>query len=313
MTIVTFLLLQSLLWVVCSGLPQGQEVRRGEELHIYSFPTQIGTVAMRTIRDQNGRISKVIYYSLKGGHNRSPYTEAMLQEQSIEIYRYDDQGVQIAREHYAPGMILDFRWDIRHEDHEKRREVKYTKEGVREYEIRYLANRSVSHLYYDKSGNDLIAIRGMIPEDMDLPLGWGEPEAGLACGITLSKAKSAIDDSPILALYVNVKNNGAGTVHSQQLPEAEIELRDSRGAPVKEEAEFAKKRNDPLQKHRYLTGQLLETNETGFVYPAYELDTRYGRLAPGRYTVRVKQRVTEKGLSLISNTIEFAADGTLNR
>jgi hypothetical protein len=30
-------------------------------------------------------------------------------------------------------MILDFRWEIRHEDHEKRREVKYTKEGVREY------------------------------------------------------------------------------------------------------------------------------------------------------------------------------------
>src|SRR5262245_7802238 len=313
MRIVTFLLLQSFLWVVCSSLSRGQSVRPGEELQIYGFPTQIGTVAMRTIRDQNGRISKEIYYALKDLHNRSPYTEDMLQEQSIVVYRYDDQGRQIASEHYAPGMIPDFRWEIRHENHEKRREVKYTKEGVREYEIRYLANRLVSQLYYDKSGNDLVAIRGVIPEDMDLHFGWGEPEDGLACGITLSKAKSNIDDSPTLALYVNIKNSGAGEISIFQLPEGEIELRDGRGSLVKEEAEFAKKRYDPLQKHRQLNGQLLKTNEAGFVYPAYELNTRYGRLAPGRYTVRLKQRVIDKEISLISNTIEFAVDGQVNR
>ena len=308
MRIVTFLLLQSLLCVVCSSLCRGQSARPGEELQIYSLPTQVGTVARRTIRDQNGRISKVINYALKDSFNQRPYTEDRLQEQSIEVYRYDDQGAQIARENYAPGMILDFRWEIRHEDHEKRREVKYTKEGVREYEIRYLANQSVSHLYYDKSGNYLRAIRGMIPEDIDLPFGWGEPEDGLACGITLSKAKSNIDDSPTLALYVNVKNSGAHEVSISKLPEAEIELRYSNGALVKEDAEFAKKRYDPLQKHRYLDGQSLMTNEAGHVYPAYELNTRYGRLAPGRYAVRVKQRVIEKGPWLISNTIEFTVD-----
>jgi len=308
MRIVTFLLLQSLIWVVCSSLSRGQSVRPGEELKIYGFPTQVGTVAMRTIRDQNGRISKEIYYALKGFHTRGPYTEDMLQEQSIVVYRYDDQGRQIAREKYAPGMILDFRWGIRHEDHEKRREVKYTKDGVREYEIRFVANRSVSHLYYDKSGNYLRAIEGMIPEDIDLPFGWGEPEDGLACGITLSKAKSDIDDSPTLALYVNLKNSGAHEAYIFQLPDAEIELRYSNGALVKEDVEFAKKRYDPLQKHRQLYGQGLKTNEAGHVSPAYELNTRYGRLAPGRYSVRVKQRVIEKGLWLISNTIEFKVD-----
>src|SRR5215470_16775501 len=122
---------------------------------------------------------------------------------------------------------------------------------IREYEIRYLANRSISHLYYDKSGNALRAIRGRIPEDMDLPFGWGEPEDGLACGITLSKAKSSIDDSLTLALFVNVKNIGADEIDIFQLPEAEIELRYSSGSLVKEDVEFAKKRYDPLQKHRY--------------------------------------------------------------
>ena len=306
MKIVTYLLLQSLLWVVCSSMCLGQSVLPGEELQIYSFPTQIGTVAKRTIRDQNGRISKVINYALKDYSNQSPYTEDMLKEQSIVVYRYDDQGAEIAREHYAPGMIPDFRWEIRHENHEKRREVKYTKEGVREYEIRYLTNRLVSQLYYDKSGNDLVAIQGMIPEDTDLPFGWGEPADGLACGITLSKAKSNIDDSPTLALSVNIKNSGADEISIFQLREAEIELRDSRGSLVKEEAEFAKKRYDPLQKYRQLYGKLLKRSEAGYVYPAYELNTRYGRLAPGQYTVRVKQRVMEKGFSLVSNTIEFA-------
>src|SRR5215470_292713 len=107
MKVVTYLLLQSLLWVVCSSMCRGQSVLPGEELRIYSLPTQVGTVAKRTIRDQNGRISKVIYYALKDSFNQRPYTEDRLQEQSIEVYRYDDQGVQIAREHYAPGMILD--------------------------------------------------------------------------------------------------------------------------------------------------------------------------------------------------------------
>jgi hypothetical protein len=65
MRIVTFLLLQSLLWVVCSSLSRGQSVRPEEELQIYSHPSQVGTVAMRTIRDQNGRITKVIYYAVK--------------------------------------------------------------------------------------------------------------------------------------------------------------------------------------------------------------------------------------------------------
>jgi hypothetical protein len=135
MRIVAVLLLQSLLWVVCSSMSRGRSDRPGEELLIYGFPTQVGTVAMRTIRDQNGRISKEIYYALKDLHNRSPYTEDMLQEQSIVVYRYDDQGVRIASEHYVPGMILDFRWEIRHEDHEKRREVKYTTRLI-EIEIR---------------------------------------------------------------------------------------------------------------------------------------------------------------------------------
>src|SRR5262245_11223658 len=113
MRIVTFLLLQSFLWVVCSSLSRGQSVRPGEELQIYGFPTQIGTVAMRTIRDQNGRISKEIYYALKDLHNRSPYTEDMLQEQSIVVYRYDDKGRQIASEHYDQGMILTYSWNHR--------------------------------------------------------------------------------------------------------------------------------------------------------------------------------------------------------
>jgi hypothetical protein len=87
MRIVTFLLLQSLLWVVCSNQSRGQGGPPGEELQIYSFPTQVGTVARRTIRDQNGRIGKVIYYALKGDFNQRPYTEDRLQEQSIEVYR----------------------------------------------------------------------------------------------------------------------------------------------------------------------------------------------------------------------------------
>jgi hypothetical protein len=298
------LLTPVLLCVPLLALSFGQTPHAEERLSIYGSPTQIGTIAYRASRDSDGRILKEIFYM----GNRSahpPYTEDMLVVQSIVLHKYDDQSSTKRAEHYNARMNLEYVWETKYDNHKDRRETKFTRDGVRQYEIRYLENRSVSHLYYDESGENLVAIRGLIPKDADLPSGWGDSQSGLACGIVLTRAKSQVDDLPGYALYVNVKNSGSTQMSIPQLPPAEIELRDGAGALVRQRTDT----QDPLQAQRLFYGQLINPGESGNTYPAYELKMRYANLAPGRYSIRVKQSIEGRDQPLISNTVFFEVVG----
>jgi hypothetical protein len=298
-------LLKSLILCISfSDASRRQIAQPAGELRIYAFPTQIGVIANRTFRDDKGRISKEIFYTLKN-FAEPPYTEAMLDVQSVVIYTYDDRGLKIKSEHYDRSMNLLYRWETKYDDNKGKREIKYTSEGIRTYEIRYVERSSVSHLYYDDSGKNLVGIRGLLPQDIDLPFGWGEPVNGLSCGIAHTKVKSATDDSPVDAIYVNVKNIGLKDVVIEKIEAAEIELRDRSGALVKETAEYLSNKQDGLQKYRQSYGQLVKPGESGYIYPAYELRVRYGNLAPGQYSIRVRQPIGVMGISLLSSAIHF--------
>jgi hypothetical protein len=296
---------------ICMIFPDASRCQSNQqtgELQIYSFPTQIGTAAKRTFQDDKGRVNKEIYYTPKTISADPPYTEDMLRVQSIVLYKYDDRGREIKSEHYDPGMNLQYKWETTYDDNKGRRKIKYTREGIRTYEIRFVENRSLSHLYYDERGENLVAIQGMVPQDIDIPFGWGEPVDGLACGIASTKIKSPIDDASVYAIWVNIKNVGSKNISFSQLPTVEMELRDSFGTLVWESTQYANSKGDALQKRKISFGRLLYPGESGPVYP-YELRTRYGKLAPGSYSIRVKQPIDEKGVFLVSNTIHFEIKG----
>jgi len=291
--------------------------------------TQIGTIANRTFRDDEGRITKEIFYTLKpdfvclgGGEEirppdprlpkarlcktaEPPYSEAMLAEHSIRFYTYDDRGRKIKEEQYSPGMYLTHKWETEYDDNKGRREIKYTPEGIKTYEIRFVERSSVSHLDYDDSGKNLVAIRGLIPQDIDLPFGWGEPVDGLSCGIAHSKIKSSIDNSPVDAIYVNVKNIGSNNIILEETEADEIELRDRFGALVRETAEYMSYKQNRLQKHRQGDRKMVKPGESELIYHPYELQVRYGYLPQGQYSVRVIQPVGDTGTTIVSNTIHF--------
>src|SRR5262245_49810511 len=155
------LLLKSIILCISfTGASWCQSAQPEGELLIYAMATQINTIARRTFRDDEGRITKEIYYSLKdtffcsGGGEviqtpdprlpkltlcktaEPPYTEDMLAVQSIRIYTYDDRGRKIKEDHYAPGMNLQHKWETEYDDNKGRREIKYTPEGIKTYEIR---------------------------------------------------------------------------------------------------------------------------------------------------------------------------------
>jgi hypothetical protein len=131
-----------------------------EKLVIYDMSTQNGTVVLRTFTDSGGRTVKEIYYTAAGF--RGPYTEDMLRPTSVRLYRYDDQGRKIRVEHRGPDMNLSGFWETVYQGRDKA-ETMYAADGIRKYEIRYRGNMSVSHLYYDSLGKDLVGGQGCDP------------------------------------------------------------------------------------------------------------------------------------------------------
>lgn len=294
-----FIFLSATFTALCWGQTSPPE----EQLNIYSRQTQIGIIANRIFRDASGRVYKEIFYT---GRNdaRVPYTQEMLKERSIILYKYNEQGQRIRSEYYDAKMHLESVVGITYSGNKERREIKYTPAGVRQYEIRYIDNSSVSHLYYDQSGKNLVSIRGLIPNDVDLPFGWGETIGGLACGIVLTQAKSLVDEQPGYALYVNIRNNGSTQIPISEVPRVEIELRDSAGNVVRERTDDPAKETH-LQLQRQFNGQLINPGESGYIYPPYELNLRYGNLPSGHYSIRARLRIGNNNQILISNTISF--------
>jgi hypothetical protein len=293
-----------LLCILLPALSAGQAPELRRELQIYPYYTQIGTVARSTFHDRQGRLQKEVFYTLKDGLIvLPPYTEDMLKVQSIRLYQYNEQGQQIRQEHYNAKMKLQDVWQIIYGDGNHRKMIKYTPEGIRQYEIRFAGNTSTSHLYYDEEGKRLWGIRGEIPTDIDLDSGWGEPKDGLACGIVLAQAKSQTDGTLGYHIYTNIKNVTSQSIFPEGFSDAKIEIRDSSGHLIKEKAEYRKNRYDPLQKHRAAYGLVLLPGYAEVVYPAYELNTRYANLPPGHYSIRLKQSIKKPKGRLISNPV----------
>ncbi|HSB27543.1 MAG TPA: hypothetical protein VLE19_06805, partial [Pyrinomonadaceae bacterium] len=146
-----------------------------EELHLYSMPTQIGTVARRTIRDRSGRVVREVFYS-SNTFGKVPQTGQGLLVQSISVYYYDAAGrvdrvehwgdqVRVEHNAYGPSGELARKWFV-------------DADGVRRYEMRFKGSTTMTHLYFDDTGTYLRSVRGQLVDDVDLPHGWGMPTGG---------------------------------------------------------------------------------------------------------------------------------------
>jgi hypothetical protein len=309
MKYLNFLLRSVLLWALLSTSPAAQTTQFDKQWYIWHYATQVGTVAKCAFRDSSGRVLKEIFYSLKDSAVQPPYTEEMMKVQSICLYTYNEQGYKIRAEHFNAQMKLDRVCESKYYNGKERRDIYYTPEGVRQHEQRYVDNRSVCTLYYDEKGKNLVAISGSIPQDIDLAFGWGEAVNDLACGIGVGYAESLFDRIPGYNISISIRNLGSDPVSVTGLPTAEIELRDSSGLRVREKAEYRKKKLDPMQRIRMSYGWFIPSGTSICMTTAYELNTRYGNLSPGRYSIRIKQPIRGRGKPLLSNTVYFDVEG----
>ena len=295
------------------NLTNAAEKEQDGELNIYGVITQIGTVAKRTFRDNAGRIIKTIYYGLDYRNLpnpfsfREPITEEMLAVQSINIHYYDQQGRQDRVEHYTPSFELSrIKQNKYGPNGRKIATIWLRPDESRKYEIRYHNGSSISHLYFDDTGQKLIAARGPVPKNMDLAYGWGRPVEGLSCGIAPNKHSALAKDIDISVTVRNLTAQPAKIITTLPYQTIQIELRNTKGALVPQNTDYIEKRNKELLRMNNPLRESLQTippHQTGHYSSGYELNQWYGEVEPGKYYLTVKRRASGKDFSLVSNTI----------
>lgn len=298
------------LGLVVAGAAHVAAQQQAEELTIYPYESQIGTVARRVFRDSEARVTKTIYYRLRQ-HFRSakgPYSEEMLAVQSIVLHKYDEGSRQTRAEHYDPHMVLQrIRLTKYNSQGEKASEMWLRSDGSREYEIRYSKHGSPSHLYFDESGTKLVAISGVLPQDVDLAYGWGKEVDGLSCGIAPSSPRGPLEEIRIYASVRNQSEHPAEVLTALPYQTVQMVLRDGQGALVPQDEEYIGKRNSALVRLNRGPSDNLQTlaADQARHYRSYELREWYSGLAPGSYSLTVRRRASGEEFSLVSNTISI--------
>jgi hypothetical protein len=136
-------------------------------------------------------------------------------------------------------------------------------------------------------------MNGAFPRDVDLPHGWGEPVAGIACGIALTRERGKPED---IEVFVNIRMLSSRTDDSLTLfPEVRMQLRNADGEDIHEVA------GPPSP--RGFGGQ-----EVGFLSPAYPIAERFPALATGRYSLRLRLPVPDLDVTLLSNEVTFVIE-----
>lgn len=283
------------------------------ELRLYSRATQIGTVACREFRDDKGRIVKVIYYT-GGGSFEGPYREELLREQSVHSYTYDDHNCRIRSESYEPGMKLLRTQEARCFEGTATPSLTTVRDvrGIKQSETRHTTSGGTQTvLYFDKDGDQVVAINGELAPDADLAHGWGPMLNGLACGIAANREKGRQEDLQIHVTIKNVNHDANGVL---MISPVLVELKDVTGRVIERKAAYTRQQteNESNGCPTYM-GQGAPLAGRAQPQPGYELGEQYNRLAPGRYSITITYCVSGLREKLVSNTIPLEVEGPENR
>jgi hypothetical protein len=298
-----------ILLLLASSLSAQVAEQKGE-LHLYHRATQIGTTAIREVKDDRGRVFKAIYYT-GGGGMEGPYLEELLREQSVHVYTYDDHDCRIRSESYEPGMKLTRTAEARCFDGTATPKLTTARDArnIKQVETRHTANGGTrTVLHFDSDGEKVIAIRGDTPTDVDLTHGWGEEVSGFASGIAANREKGLQEDLNISVTIKNISGRREGGV---MVSHVKVELKDSAGRLVEPKATYKNQGNETTSEECGGGFGVPFVGRSQWL-PGYALGEQYDRLAPGRYSITVTHCLSARRRLLISNTIYLEVEGKKN-
>ncbi len=327
------ILLSSLALVALSSARQATQPDAEGKLTLYDTMTEIGTVGRREFHDESGHLAKVIVYTCAWPTTcsagaatsvpvrvslRGPFDPNSLAVCWIETYDYDEDGRQVRASTYSSrGVLSGFGTCAYDSDGWLRCMKHFTPDGRRHYEIRYAPprpsdmvgkdpswrpkrGREQSHLYFDESGERLVAVRGVLPDDLAWIWGWGPEGGGLCCAIApycasgpLAKIRVALTVRNAMEAPRNVAI-GSGTYRPI--------LRDSAGRVVT--ISEASKGARGLRVSQ--PGGLYTRPGEGAHWDTLELASWYDSLTPGDYSLQVEYRGDETEWRFVTNTITIS-------
>ncbi len=162
-------------------------------------------------------------------------------------------------------------------------------------------------LEFDDSGENLIAIRGQLPDDIDLAYGWGPLIKGLSLGIGANTLKGSLDDICITESVKNLSSTQKLLLSTFWYHLIKMELHDSTGKVVLQDEQQIKKRTTEFIRRNHGIHEGSRSSEPGDAqsFGDYQLNLWYSDLAPGKYTLVVKRRSTGDVFDLLSNTLSL--------
>jgi hypothetical protein len=265
--------------------------------HCYAAVSEIGTVARRDFTDESGFVVKTIYYESREPTLQPSCSEATLRIQSVRTFDRDALGrVVVERDGLMPELAPVVFYEYVSNQMSPSRRTQFGQDGRRSHEIRYSGRQSRSHIYFDASGR-VAGINGDMPSDVALAFEWGAEADGWTCGIALAAA----DRGALRQINLHLRNRSNAQVSTPFVQFFETELRDGQGTIIDLTPEY--QATLAAMPHSGGINRLLNPGETWFY--SFELNPRYGWLAPGRYSLTVRHPHPVTGAMLVSNTITF--------
>jgi hypothetical protein len=300
------LVAMSVLLLVRGTGAYAQEDVQTSQLTIYDRPTQAGTVADRVFKDSKGRVVRNVLYT---GGGPAPYHEELLRVYSISIAKYGPNDCVVRAANYWPGMILKSMMEGTCWPGTATPKLSVFRDahGVRTQETRRKSEGGKSTvLLFDATGEKVVAIKSLTPEDVDLVHGWGNEVGGFVCGIAANRERGRQED---MELFVTLKNIRFRRDRVSTISPLAVELKDSTGQLIAPKAQLAAREAKITPTACPPFSEVPVIGESQLLI-SYRLGERYDRLAPGKYemTVRLCSPVIS-GL-LISNTLPLEIEAT---
>jgi hypothetical protein len=256
-----------------------------------------GIVARRTFTDDAGRVVRRIDYL----PNRPPYvladeaTDEPLLEHGTTVYHYDANGRLLLEAGYdqrrrLAGTVEYAYWpdgELR-----LRRRIRYDNgNGVVIGEDRRAADGDKTRLIWSKDGRRLVSMRGLVPPDVELAGGWGEPVDGLQCAVVP-------DGANVYLVIRNASEQERPLAHGENATVLQPVVMDATGEKLAYDRQQMRKNRASQSSPRELA--------PGHATPEfYRLTDWYGRIPPGRYTLTLRRRTSRFRFGLVSNSVEI--------
>jgi hypothetical protein len=263
-----------------------------EALHCYGAPTQIGVVARRDFKDDHGFVVKAISYRSAAGLTEQPLcAEESLGVYETRLYERDGLGrVVVETVLDAQSQVDRFaRYEYGLTDPKTpSRIVSYGPEGDPRYETRR-SGAETSALHIDEH-RKVVAVLGAPPAGVDYGIAWGESVDAWRLGIGLARG----------SVYLNLRNESADGVSALFVFWPDVQLVNGSGlvpllpAAAKNLAEMPR------------AGDSFRLVAPGAVaFSTLDLESRYGPLPRGHYSLWVRHPHPVTGAVLRSSQIEF--------